>query len=303
MVELIEIFGTEYAITGFQVGLAAVVVGWGLRLIMGPERRPLPIAGMLIAAATVTALTLLDERPDGLVVPLLVLFIGVAASRAVTGAAWLSPLLALPGTLMLAFGGAIAGPTWAQVLAIVVIPVSGLLISDFELRHEGRGLGIIYYSVAALGVLFAVPDTEWPRLFFAAVVMVAFLAWPRVAATLGREGGYVAVAVLFVIAAEGGAARPPSIIGAVACLGMLLIEPPLIYFNPRAVKLIGLVPRAPYGVLVATLPQLLVVFFSSRIAAHSGTEAVAIVIVLVTFAAVVGAGWAMTRVSEIDLSN
>jgi hypothetical protein len=179
--------------------------------------------------------------------------------------------------------------------------LAGFAINDFERRHAGMGLGVVFYTIAVLGMFAAVPDTEWAVALVAVAISVAFLAWPKVAASLGPEGAYVAVAVYLWVAAQGGEARPPSIIGSAACLGLLLIEPVVIALKPSAVKLTTWFNHTPAGAVLASLPQFLVMVVSSRVAARFSTFLPAIAVVAAVYLLTLVAGmWAPERLIEAE---
>ena len=90
---------------------------------------------------------------------------------------------------------------------VVLIPVGGYLIGEFERRHDRLGLGVIFFTLAVLGMFSAVPDTEQALTIGAAAVPLTLLAWPKVAASVGIEGAYAAVAIFLFVTAAGGQPR------------------------------------------------------------------------------------------------
>jgi hypothetical protein len=113
----------------------------------------------------------------------------------------------------------------------------------------------------------------------AVVFPIAFLAWPRVAVSLGVEGAYLAVAVFVWVVAQGGGGRPPSILGSVACLGLLLLEPVIIRLRPTAVKLTTWFNHNALGAVLASLPQFFIVVLCSRVAARFSSYLPAIIVI------------------------
>jgi hypothetical protein len=57
------------------------------------------------------------------------------------------------------------------------------------------------------------------------MVIPTFLAWPLRVARLGAIGAYALVGLLLWVIAWGGRGREGSIVGAVACLGLFLVQP------------------------------------------------------------------------------
>ena len=80
-------------------------------------------------------------------------------------------------------------------------------------------------AVTAAGIYFCVPDTEQARVAYAVLGVLALAGWPLRLGSLGWIGSLALTGVSAWIAAVDGIGRPPSIIGAVACLGMFLVEP------------------------------------------------------------------------------
>jgi hypothetical protein len=164
-----------------------------------------------------------------------------------------------------------------------VVVAGGYAITDFETRHDRMGLGVIFFALTTVGVFAAVPDTEEALIVMAASLPITLLAWPKVAASMGAEGSYLAVAMLLWVTVAGGQGRPPSIIGSAACLGLLLLEPVLFALRPRVAVLWSGLRRNWFGAMVATLPQLVVVILCSRVAARFNTELPTILVVAAVF--------------------
>jgi hypothetical protein len=297
--DLLGLFDTAFFRSGLRLGIVALGTGWALRFVIGRYRPPLPIFGLFLTVVTVASLYLTGQ-PLGPLVPALVLIVGaVLVTRLLKPPRWALPIAALPGALWLASAVPSTQSLWVRILIAVLIPLGGFLIGEFERRHEHLGLGVIYFTLAVLGMFAAVPDTEQALIIGAAAVVLTLLAWPKVAASVGTEGAYTAVAVFLWITAEGGTARPPSILGSAACLGYLLLEPLIVRLRPRAVDLLSRMRRNWWGAMVASIPQFLLVVVCSRIAARFSIMLPAILIVLVGFALAIGAAlYAVARMPE-----
>ncbi len=295
--EVFDLLGSAEFTTGLRFGLIALALGWALRLATGMDRRPLPIAGILITLAMLFSLTRLEESVSAELPALGLILAGALLARIPRIPGWVQPILVLPGAVWFALETPVTTLTWVRILMMVLIPVAGFAINDFEKRHSGMGLGVIFYALAVFGLFAAVPDTEWAVGLLAVSVTVTFLAWPKVGASLGPEGAYLAVAVFLWIAAQGGAARPPSIIGSAACLGLLLLEPLVILIKPSAVKLTTWFNHTPAGAVVASLPQILVMILCSRVAARFSVYLPAVIVVAAVYLLTVGIGlWAPERI-------
>lgn len=289
MSDLIELFETSFFQVGLRFGLLALGVGW-LIVALARRRGVLPIVGVLVAGVTLIALAILGEPIVVEALGILVVVVGVSLARVFGAPDPLVPLAALPGSIWLALGTDVTDLIWVRVALALLIPIGGYLTSDFEKRHSGMGLGVIFFVLAVLGVFVAVPDTEWSRTLVAVAVPATFLAWPKSVAMLGVEGSYAAVGMFAVVAAQGGGARPASIVGSLACLGLLVIEPVTIKLKPRVVRLIGRIKRNWAGAVLASLPQFVVVALCSRVAARFTNEFPALVVVTAVFGATIVVG-------------
>lgn len=291
MSDVIALLETPYFVIGVRLGLLGLALGWGLRLATGRTRQPLPIAGLLIGVAMVATLVFVDDSVVSELPGLALIVLASGVARLFKAPLWVHPLVVAPRATWLALATPVTELFWARLLMIVVITVGGFLITDFERRHAGLGLGVIFYALAVFGAFAAVPDTEWAVAMVAVTLPIAFLAWPRVAASLGTEGAYLAVAVFVWMIVQGGAPRPPSIIGSAACLGLLVVEPILIALKPSAVALTTWVNRNALGAVVASLPHIFVVVICSRVAARFTTHPPAFVVIVIVYATVFVAGF------------
>jgi hypothetical protein len=70
-----------------------------------------------------------------------------------------------------------------------------------------------------------VPDTEQALVALGAALPVALVGWPWPLASLGRAGAYAAAGALLWVVAAGGGGRGSAVVGGVACLGLLAVEP------------------------------------------------------------------------------
>jgi len=291
--DVIALFDTDFFQVGLRFGLGALALGWAVALVTRKRRRHLPIAGLLITAATVATLLVLDEPMTPELLALGLILVGALIPRVARAPGWVVPLAVIPGAVWLSIGTTVTDLVWVRIAIVILVPLGGFLISDFEERYENLGLGVIFFGLACLGVFVAVPDTEWARVLIATAIPVTFLAWPRVAASLGAEGSYLAVATLILVAAHGGGQRPASIVGSIACLGLLLLEPLAIYMSPSIVGLTKAVRQNWAGAVLASLPQFVVVALCSRVAARLTREIPAFVVVVLVFMATLAVGfWA-----------
>jgi hypothetical protein len=291
---LIEILESSYFLWGLALGgLAFIGVRGNDAVRTGDD--PLPIGGLLIGVATLSAVTLAGEIPSavwigvGVILLLTLMVENLGASPVVIAAA------SVPGAVVVALAGS-TEPAWVRMVVVVAVPIMGFLINDFESRYARSGLGVIYFGLAALGTFLAVPDTEWVRTLFAVALPISFLAWPRVLVTIGPGGAYAVAAVFALFTSEGGTGRPASVIGALASLGLLVIEPVVFRLQPQIDSLRARLLGDPVSILIAAIPQFAIVFVTSRIAAHYSSPLRSAVVVAVVFVVTsVSVIWAADR--------
>jgi hypothetical protein len=142
-------------------------------------------------------------------------------------------------------------PIWARAATGCVVAVGAFTAPVVDARFP-RPLPLLL-AIGALGAYACGPDTEAQKALVGALVAVAVIGLePRLRPALG----YPAVVALFAwVATWGGLGRPGSIVGSLACLGVVLLP------VPRA-RLVA--PRAAVVVLVAV--QVALVVYESRVA-------------------------------------
>ena len=283
MANLIGILQSDFFIWGVVLGVAA-----GLMVAVFARRSgdaaPLPIGGVLITITTLIAVTLADEALPRSAVVGLALIAALTAAAGRLGNVWVMALASVPGAVVLGLA-ARSESGWVMAVTVLVIPLAGALVADFDTRYGHLGLGMIFYGLAATGTFLAVPDTELVRTLFAVCLPLSFLAWPRVLVSLGRTGSFLAIGVFAYFTALGGIDRPASVIGAIACLGFLVLEPAVALLRPRLERLVDLINPTAEAAIWASIPQLIVVYLTSRVAAHFTSLANAILVAGVALAA------------------
>jgi hypothetical protein len=216
----------QHLAAGLLLGLAAAVGCLGA----ASWRRagPLPLAGLALAAAT-------------------------AAGLAVTGAP-ADPALGWPA------------------LAAIAAAVAAALAA-FDRRWGRLGLTPALLAVTAAGIWACVPDVEGPLVLLGAALTVALLGRPGPLAArrpglagFGVAGSAAAAAVVVWVVATGGAGRPGSVVGGLACLGLLLVEPAVRLLDRRRRSPLDPVERRPGLAWAALAAQLVVAGFASRVA-------------------------------------
>jgi hypothetical protein len=112
-----------------------------------------------------------------------------------------------------------------RVAIVVAAVIGGAATADFDRRWRRPSLGCGLVAITAFGIYVTIPDTEAALCILAPVAAVAVVAWPGGIVRLGSGGAFAAVGVLAWVTAFGGVGRDGSIVGGLACLGLLVAEP------------------------------------------------------------------------------
>ena len=213
------------ALEGFQTGLLfGFVAALGIALVVVVGHSARPWAGAAFALAGLAALDDL-YRVDTIAivgVGLIIVCGHLVAGRASIW--WLTA--AVPGTAVVAVAAAdLDRPAWAVPMIVGVTLVGGVLTASFDRMLGARGLAPVLLAVTTLGIYLTTPDTERSAVLLGAALPVALLACPWPLATLGVGGSFASVAVLTWVVAIDGVGRDGALVGSVACLGMLVLEP------------------------------------------------------------------------------
>lgn len=229
--------GREFR-AGLGWGFAALILGVGAAALWrGAGRRgPVPAAGVLIATAGSVALwvrvtpgqgVLFKDPvlPAGLVLGLgILLLAGLMADRA----RW-SPTVAaamgVPGACLIATSADLVDVTWVRIAVAAVTVIGGWLVASFDRRWASEGLAPPMLALSAVGIYFTVPDTPEAMVLLGVAVPIAVLGWPLRLFSMGTGGSLAATGFLCWTVAAGGYGRSSSIVGGLACLGLLAVEP------------------------------------------------------------------------------
>jgi hypothetical protein len=272
--------------TGVRAGLVALGVTVALGLLWWRARRgaaPLPIAGLAAAAACAYALRERLGLPDRALLGLALL----AAAGVVVDVLRLSiayvAVGAIPGALVIASVNAPLDAMWVRSLVVVATVIGGLALASFDRRWARHGLGAPVLAMWVLGAYVTLPDTEAALAMFGATVVVAVGAWPLRLACVGASGALPMAGLIAWTVRYSGTGRTSSIVGAVACAGVLVIEP-----AARALRRSGTGPldamvnpsRGRWWTLLVVAPiQLALIFVAGRVAGLSREIERAVVIV------------------------
>jgi hypothetical protein len=255
----------------------------------------------------------LAGRADGLAAGLLA---GLAAALACL-AVWAWRRRHRPGAPTPVVGVALAAAGGAGIVAAtdppatlalplpwiaVVAGVAGALLAGFDRRWRGHGLAPLLLAVSAVGVYATVPDVEWALVVVGAALPLTLLGWPGPLApgglrgprrrdgpaqpppSLGVAGSLAAAALLAWTVAAGGAGRPGSVVGGLACLGVLAVEPLARLLDPRHRSALAR-PRVAWTALAA---HLVLVAVAARVVGRTETVAAALPLAGLALAAALG---------------
>lgn len=269
-----SVLGEPELAAGFWSGLVAAVAGLVLATSWRWER-PAPVAGPLFAAAFAVALARTHGVPAGLAVGLAVLCAAGMVRRRSR-----SLPLAVAGAWLVTWGSGLAlSPRWWPPLLVAVV-LAGLLMADLDDRWGRQGLGLPLLAITLAGIYATVPDTEQALIALGAVLPLTLLAWPWPFAALGRGGALASVGVALWVAAAGGVGRGSAVVGGIACLGLLAVEPVARLLDPAHDSVLECLPGGrPRAVLAAVL-QLALAFIGARVVGVQPTVPAAVAVAL-----------------------
>jgi hypothetical protein len=256
-------------------------------------------AGAVVVSVAAVALVDTGNAPSGLLVALAVLAAGGAGATALrsrrndprhrpasggagrAAAVLVPPLLVVPGAALLSFGpgGGVPGPTWVHVMVVAAVPVASAALSDFD-RRWGR-LALPLLVLTAGGIYATTPDTEQILVVLGATLGVTAVGWWPALSVGPVAVPALAGLVVWTVAVDG-RGRHSAIVGGLACLGIIVVEPLAAAlgagWRPPALGRL----RAGWAPAVALGAQAGMVAVASRLAGlrTSTPEAVAIVLPL-----------------------
>jgi hypothetical protein len=265
---------------GLLAGAVVAIIALVTRM-----RRPIPLAGVAGAIAALIALARSVDVPDQLVTGILALAVGGVAAQLLGSKVVLRAVVALPGAVLVA-GAVDSDVSWIGPFVLVATTAGAALVADFDRTYAPTGLGPVLTLVTVLGIWASVPDTEEAIPVVGALLPIAFLGWPRVLASLGSSGAPAVVGVLAWTAAVGGRGRLGAVIGATACLGIMVLEPVLRRIWPARVGLLSNRSSSKHRLLVVCGAHLVLVAICSRVAGLERSPISAAIIVALAYVAV-----------------
>jgi hypothetical protein len=266
----------------FRLGVCIGGILTGIVFVAAADRRPrvvVPIGGVLVAGGFAVGLAHSGTVRASLVVGAALLALaGYFADRLrlhlVVAAAF-----ALPGALLLALDLGAPPAAWIAPVSVIAVACASPLVADFDRRFAPDGWTAALYAISVLGVYFTVPDTERALVLLGVAIPLVFLAWPVMLAPFGSAGSFAAVGMLVWVAAYECRGREASLIGAIGCLGLLVVEPLARAAGRGSDTVIAALPRRQWSVLPVGALQLALVYVASRVAGLRTSVAEATLIV------------------------
>jgi hypothetical protein len=259
--------------TSLVIAAVGTVVVW-LRMRRG-EWEP-GIALVVVVAGLAGMRT--DQRLHGaLVVALFLLALGEHLTR---DEAWGARFVGLvPGAVVLGAALPEGWPFWMRASAAVATALGGFLAIETD-RRAPRLVPLLF-AIGAIGVWACVPDTEVPKAVMGALLAGAVIGLePR----LRHRIGFSAVTGLFVWGAVyGGVARDGSVVGGIACLGVVVLVALVLRWRPTR-----------WATIVAIVLQVALVVFVARVAGFEESAWSALLLSVAAFAA----GWVVLSVTR-----
>lgn len=249
--------------SGLLFGVATAGVAGAVGLVWRSRHKGLvPLAGVALVAAALAGFAYVDSIPGSLILAAIVLALGGLLAGWLHKI-WLVPLLlAVPGAWLAAFGAKMDLTEWATWFIFGAIVAAAPLTADFEERRPEWTPAV--YALFVGGVFLAVPDTEAALVLLGVSAPVGLL--PIAGVTFGSVGVYPAVGIGMWVIAQGAVGRPGAVLGAAACLGVLVVEPIALRLSSRCSTVLDW-RRGPHwrGSAVVVI-QLTAVLGASRIA-------------------------------------
>ncbi len=208
---------------GFQAAVLTAVLLAGVVVVMARGSGDLRGAPAIAVLATLVGYSVEERLETQFVVGLAVLAAGAWTTRRARSFAP-KCIAAAPGAILVAVSLPEPVPLWAAILAFGAIVLFGPAAERFDERAPRPAA--LFLLVAAAGIYVGVPETDPVRPLLGAFGVAALLAlFPRLATLPGAASA--AVGVLVWTAAAGGYPRPGSVVGGLACVGVVVFAPTL----------------------------------------------------------------------------
>lgn len=205
---------------GVVVGAAALIVVVVASMVTS-SRIPFMIGGLSLPIV----LAIVLEPPSTATLGMVALVLAGALFPYTRRYPMFPAVAAVPGAMLVASAFDGIPPNWTRLYVVAVIAMVSPFAASLTTRYSGQAWGPGLIALTAVGIFFAVPDTERALLAMAALLPLAFLSWPVPLASLSPAGAYGSVGALVYVIASDGPARPYVMLGLVAVFGVLIAEP------------------------------------------------------------------------------
>ena len=286
MPESLDAFlGVEIA-TGLAWGLGAVLIV--LSLNVTKWRRFVAPAGELAALGFLLAMPVTQAVPapvwQGVIALIVAGSIAQFAARR-----WAGPLLAAPGAWLIAGAVIRYEADWVRWFTLGSIVLVGWAAAEFSARPVTSRWSPAMFSVFSVGAFLAVPDTEDALVLLGALAPLAVLSLPLIGSRLSAGGAYALIGVSVWAITLGGIGRPASLIGAIACVGLLAADPIARRLSQSSSSPLDKLRSGWAGLVVWSAAQLFVVLAISRTAGLLDSVAAASIVSVFLLAMAVAA--------------
>lgn len=263
---------------GLVTAGAAALVGVAWRQVRSGAA---PAAGVLLAGAVLFAVGTRYDVPAEVIVSVVVL---AAAGTLLDVRPRTWPLVVAVGAAAgwaVADVGGLESDGWRAAVAVGV-GVGGTLVALFDRRWRSVAFATPLLVISTIGVYYTVPDTERAVLLLGAALPYALLAWPIPLAALGGGGAMATVGVMAWVVTVDGAARESAVLGGLATVGLLALEPLARLIVPDGRSAITLLRGRTGALAAAAAAHLGFVFVASRVAGLEDDARRAVSILAVT---------------------
>lgn len=219
---LLDLFTRSEFLTGAVLGALALC-----SLIVLPRLSTnAPIDwGLLLSVAVLIAIHLTIVRRLSVVAGLGALALGGwAIGRTGAGIKALGWAMIAAGAIIVTWRGGLSDAVWLLTLTPVVIVAGGTALAAWSKRLPHHLVGPMV-AITAFGIWATVPETEMARALLGAAIVLAVATLRPIESRFLYPGAFAVAGMMAWLVASGGAARPASIIGGWACLGLLVILP------------------------------------------------------------------------------
>jgi hypothetical protein len=257
--------GREF-VAGLVFGTGALILAVASGLLL--RRRgdhPLPAGDALLALAAILALPVATSVPTRLWWGIGLLVVGGLVAQIWPFLAPLGPALAAPGAWVVSSESVVPEAGWVRWFVFVTIVAAVPLVSRFVTELRTGTWTPMMFAIFSLGIFISVPDTEESLILLGASLPLALLSFPGSRAGFGVSGLYASLGLALWVIVQGGVGRPAAIIGASACLGLLLADP-IARLLPGRGSLLDRFPSGWGGLVLASFVQLLLVVAVARTA-------------------------------------